>query len=718
MKNGEDKQMEFETKTLISEKESAVKELIQRLLPEHSELFDIKIVEKSDGEFFTIGDGNDKIVLKGTSPVTIAAALNWYLKYYTKSHLSWSGNRINLLESLQKVNVELTLRSYFEYRYYLNYCTFSYSMPWWNWDRWEREIDFMALNGINLALALTGQEAVWQELFNKYGCSTDELTRFLAGPAFLAWGWLNNLDGWGGPTTQNWIDDQKDLQMKILERMRSLQITPVLQAFTGRIPKCFKDIFPNAKITKLPGWYDYEGVYFLDPDDPLFEELGRSFYKIQSELYGNGHYYAGDIFHEIDSSDKTNTYMSGVYKRIQENLLEADPAAKWILQSWTIRDDSISILDSEHTAVLDMFCESEPKWEKTNHFHGLPWLWSIITNFGGRSGLGAPIQKIVNDLHSAKTNIPKEKMIGLGYVPEGIENNNIIFDLLWEMNWRNERIDVKEWVKEYVLRRYGSASDNIVKAWHKLLDTVYSGPEGYSPIESVISAEPSLNVKSVSSNGFTAMYYNNGDLLEAFELLHSDASLINGSEPYKYDLIDIARQVGANLGNSLYDNIVEKFKQKDLDGFCQYYKLFLELAEDLDDLLGSNKYFTLGFWLENAKLKAKDKSDLKLYEWNARRQITLWSSPEITEFHDYANKQWNGLIRDYYIPRWKFFFEVCIACIEKGIDLDQKEIKKNFMNMAVEWSDRTDKYLIQNNEDVVIKTKDFIEKYKKHIIKI
>lgn len=52
----------------------------------------------------------------------------------------------------------------YRYRYYQNVCTQSYSFVWWDWARWEQEIDWMALNGINLALAWSGQEAIWQQV--------------------------------------------------------------------------------------------------------------------------------------------------------------------------------------------------------------------------------------------------------------------------------------------------------------------------------------------------------------------------------------------------------------------------------------------------------------------------------------------------------------------------------------------------------------------------
>lgn len=37
-------------------------------------------------------------------------------------------------------------------------------MAFWQWDRWEQEIDWMALHGINLPLAFVGQEAIFQKV--------------------------------------------------------------------------------------------------------------------------------------------------------------------------------------------------------------------------------------------------------------------------------------------------------------------------------------------------------------------------------------------------------------------------------------------------------------------------------------------------------------------------------------------------------------------------
>lgn len=690
--------------------ESAEK-LIERILPHHYSSFFVTINENIEKDSFFIRTTNGLIEIEANNSVAIASGLYWYLKYYCNSHISWNGDQLNLPNELPLPSTETSHKANFNYRYYLNYCTFSYSMPWWDWDRWEREIDWMALHGINLSLAIVGQEAVWQNLMRKHNFSEKDIFEFLPGPAFLAWGWLGNFDGWGGPTTQNWIDDQKELQKKIINRMRELGITPVLQAFTGRVPKYFKEKYPDVKIDQLPGWYGYDGVYFLDPAEDMFKDLSKQFLEEQTDLYGNDHFFAGDIFHEIDSPVENDKYLNRVYKGIQEGLLYADEKAQWVMQSWSIRDENIDALDDKHVIILDLYCDSEPKWKDTNAFHGHPWVWNIINNFGGRSGLGGKLALIADEIPKALSHENKGQLVGIGLAPEGIGYNPIIYDLLTEMNWRSSVADLKEWISDFANRRYGYSSDNIYLTWGKLLKTVYSGPKSYPPLETIICAYPSLSIKKAGSNGSTEIYYNNKDLVEALKYLLKEKKQLSGLETYQHDVVDITRQIGANIANEMYSELVNAIEQKNVIMLENISSKLFELFIDLDNLLSSNKRFSLGSWLNAAKAKAKDNDDLKILEWNARRQITLWSSPEIYEFHDYANKQWGGLIKDYYLPRWKIFVELQRDCLLNDTKFDEIEFKKQTLEWAEEWSNKNDEFENVNNENSIVLAEDLLKKY-------
>ncbi|OAY70094.1 Alpha-N-acetylglucosaminidase [Ananas comosus] len=171
-----------------------------------------------------------EILIEGTTAVELSSGLHWYLKYWTGAHISWDktgGVQIASVPSpgslprvdAQSVKVERPV----PWNYYQNVVTSSYSFVWWDWKRWEKEIDWMALQGVNLPLAFTGQEAIWQKGFN---VSSEDLYGFFGGPAFLAWSRMGNLHGWGGPLSQNWLDQQLKLQKRILSHMVELGMTP------------------------------------------------------------------------------------------------------------------------------------------------------------------------------------------------------------------------------------------------------------------------------------------------------------------------------------------------------------------------------------------------------------------------------------------------------------------------------------------------------------
>nr|CAN83148.1 hypothetical protein VITISV_031934 [Vitis vinifera] len=281
--------------------------VLHRLLPSHSSSFEFGIVSKEqcggDSCFMisnhpsSSGHGAPEILITGVTGVEIMAGLHWYLKYWCGSHISWDktggAQLLSVPDSGSFPHVQeagILIQRPIPWNYYQNAVTSSYTFAWWDWKRWEKEIDWMALQGINLPLAFTGQEAIWQKVFRNFNISHLDLKDFFGGPAFLSWSRMGNLHGWGGPLPQSWLDQQLLLQKKILARMYELGMTPVLPAFSGNVPAALKYIFPSAKITRLGNWFTVGGnprwccTYLLDATDPLFIEIGRAF--IQQQLKG------------------------------------------------------------------------------------------------------------------------------------------------------------------------------------------------------------------------------------------------------------------------------------------------------------------------------------------------------------------------------------------------------------------------------------------------
>ena len=134
-------------------------ELVERILPGRGVGFVLETIPAEQGQdVFEIESREGKVVLRGNTPLSVAVGLNWYLKYTCHRSASLNGNHLKLPTPLPAVDKKVRKTGWAKSRYFLNYCTFSYSMSWWDWAQWEKFIDWMALNGINQPLAVTGQE--------------------------------------------------------------------------------------------------------------------------------------------------------------------------------------------------------------------------------------------------------------------------------------------------------------------------------------------------------------------------------------------------------------------------------------------------------------------------------------------------------------------------------------------------------------------------------
>ena len=176
--------------------------------------------------------------------------------------------------------------------------------------QWEQFIDWMALNGVNMPLAITGQEAVWQAVGKRFGMTDAELGAFLPGPPYLPFCWMGCLDGRGGPLPSDWIPKHIELEQRILARERELGMTPVLQGFTGHLPKAIADKFPGTNVQKIH-WFGFD-TWMLDPTDPLFQRLGTAWIEEQTRLFGTNHLYAADSFIEMTPPSGEREYLSKI----------------------------------------------------------------------------------------------------------------------------------------------------------------------------------------------------------------------------------------------------------------------------------------------------------------------------------------------------------------------------------------------------------------------
>ena len=234
----------------------AAYDLIERVTPGYGEQFKLELMEPIDGmDAYEITSDNGKVVLRGNNTISLATAFNQYLKYTCNAHVSWFGNQLDLPKQLpMPAPVKNTING--KYRVYMNYCTVSYSAAWWDWERWQRELDFMAMNSINMPLSVVGLEAVWYNTLLKHKFTDEEARQFLAGPGHFAWQWMQNLQSYGGPLPKSWIDKHIVLGKQIIDRELELGMQPIQQGFSGYVPRELKEKYPDAKIQLQPYSWD------------------------------------------------------------------------------------------------------------------------------------------------------------------------------------------------------------------------------------------------------------------------------------------------------------------------------------------------------------------------------------------------------------------------------------------------------------------------------
>jgi alpha-N-acetylglucosaminidase len=364
-------------------------DLIHRIIPAQADHFEVQHIDPDNGkDVFEIESVGDHIVLRGNNGVSVASALNWYLKYNCHCQISWCGDNLNLPNPLPKVGSKIHIVCLLPHRVAFNFCTFSYNMAFWDWPRWQREIDWMAMRGINMPLAITGHEAVWQNLLRRYNFSEDEIHHFLCGPAFFAWMWMANLEGWGGPLPQSWIDSHVILGRQILARERELGMTPILPGFTGFVPRKLAEKFPQAHIQFKPNWCAFPGAAQLDPLDPMFSPMGKAFIEEEVKLFGTDHWYTADPFHESAPPSKAPDYLPAVARTILDTMKSADPDAKIAMQTWSMRQAIVENIPTDRILMLDL---EGWKWKNSEAFWGRPWVAGVILNFGGRGFIGGDV---------------------------------------------------------------------------------------------------------------------------------------------------------------------------------------------------------------------------------------------------------------------------------------------------------------------------------------
>lgn len=641
-------------------------DLIERITPGYGKQFVLELIPAgADGQdVYEIDGKKGKIILRGNNPVSLATAYNQYLKYSCGAHVSWFGDQLNLPKTLPAPIVSQqgkhTING--KYRVYMNYCTFSYTAPWWDWKRWERELDYMAMNSVNMPLSVVGLEAVWYNTLLKYGFTDEEARTCLTGPAHFAWQWMQNIQSYGGPLPLSWIQSHIDLGKQVVNRQLELGMQPIQQGFSGYVPREMKKKFPKANISMKGGWCGFKGAAQIDPTDSLFRAFGRDFMEEEKKLFGAHGVYAADPFHEGRPPIDTPEYLDAVGKAIHQLFKSFDSDALWAMQSWSLREPIVKAVPKSDLLILDLnggrCVKDDPCW-------GYPVVMGNLHNFGGRINMHGDLHLIASNQYG-RAHAKHNNVCGSGLFMESIIQNPVFYELAFEIPLHAEKVNIEEWLAGYAARRYGSPSEKTAQAWLYLLEGPYQRRTNGTERSSIIAARPALNVKKSGPNHGLGIPYSPLLLWKTQKLLLEESDKLGASKPYRFDLIDLQRQIMTNLGQVIHKRAADAFRKKDRKNFLLHSNRFLELMHDTDVLLRTREEFNFDKWLADARSWGTTESEKNLLEKDATALVTIWGADGDPRIFDYSWREWSGLIENFYLKRWKMFYDEMLGYLDRG----------------------------------------------------
>ena len=680
-----------------------------------------------------------KPVLRGNNAVSLATAYNYYLKYFAFLDFPYVGDcDLELPAAMPVVDQEVRIVFPYEYRHYFNEnCEYKYTTSLYGQEEWEHRLDWMAMNGFNMYLMDIGEHAVWLDAAADLGlndAAKDEILHANKGTEQY----------YGVYSISEEAAAQEGALAKfVTQRGFDLGMEPEIRPFIGQLlfmfPNNHDDYYGTSYkkdfVIDLPGsimngvtaypaarWMGLPQGVFLSPEvapgstqeaaaqaRKVYDQVSDIYYaSLQKVLgfdeYGRTPQYAlKDMVAEQGFVVQHAAFPQRVVADMVEHLLALNPDAIWIQSSWRYQTWLPQHYRPGSFMVLDLNSEYRPKWQSTNEFDGTPWLWGMLSNFGGNTGMEGGFDLIANQILS--DDVKASHMKGVAITPEGGDTNPALYALMAEMNWRSEAPDVDQWMQDYAKRRYGAenyelAKQELDKAWQGLYKTVYSAFLGApGPAQTIINAHPKLTGAKARSYGTNNKKYQSKDIIPVWESMLEAAEKIQESggsltEQFKYDLVDITRQALGDLSGDVYAKINPAYKADNKDEALKYAGLMVDLCEKMDAILSTNRFFLLGTRLEDAKSRGVTDDDKFYFEKVERTFMTYWVLDKYDAgggLRDYCNRHLAGLMTDYYGMRWqKFYAELDRAMTAGSGQYSQSTVDNAIRPIVIDWSeDRT-----------------------------
>ncbi|MPY46689.1 alpha-N-acetylglucosaminidase, partial [Streptomyces phyllanthi] len=566
------------------------------------------------------------------------------------------------------------------HRFALNDTNDGYTAPYAQWPYWEHQIDLLAAHGCNEVLVIAGMEAVYHRLLKDFGYSDAEARAWLPAPSHQPWWLLQNLSGYGGPLSPELIARRAALGRRITDRLRELGMAPVLPGYYGHVPGEF--VARNggdARVVPQGVWHGFERPDWLDPRTEAFAKVAASFYTHQEDVFGEAAHFKMDLLHEGGTAG--DVPVPAAAQGVERALRKARPGATWVILGWQENPlpELLDSVDRSRMLIVDGVSDRYTSvTDREEDWGGTPYAFGTIPNFGGRTTIGARAH-VWNEKFFAWRDKENSALAGTAYMPEATDRDPAAFELFSELAWTPAKIDRAAWFTSYADYRYGGRDDAARGAWRALHETAYQhrAVERSDPHDSLFCARPDLAADRAAAYAPRALTYDPARFDAALAGLLGVAGGLRGSAAYRYDLVDVARQALAHRSRQYLPQLRSAYRRKDLETFRALATLWLRLMRLSDEVTGTHGAFLLGPWVNDARLMATNDTERAEFERTAKVLVTVWggrATSDTGNLHEYGNREWQGLMADFHLPRW-----------QKWLDTLEDALAAGTQPVAVDW---------------------------------
>jgi alpha-N-acetylglucosaminidase len=613
---------------------------------------------------------NGELYLGGNTTISITRGFYDYIKETNQGQVTWSGKNTYIHYPWLPI-AKKTVVSPYRFHYYLNVVTHGYTTPYWGFPRWEKELDWMALHGMDMPLINGAYEAILTRVFKKIGLKDNNIKDFFTGPAYHPWNRMGNITNWDSQVPTSYYAKQLKLTHQVLQRMKDLGMQPIIPAFAGFVPKELTAIYPQAQVKEII-WGGFSELknsrgHILLPDNELFSKIGKMYVEEWEKEFGKAKYYLADSFNEMDvphaaTEEKQLQQLSDYGNVVYQSIRAANPDAVWVMQGWTfpyfrgsdgkifwtekrlgklvekVPDDKVMFLDLANEYNKDLW-KVDPSWKTYHGFFNKMWVYSFIPNMGGKTPWNGILKTYAESAADALSYKNKGNLVGFGFAPEGIENNEIIYELLSDVGYSDHKIDLNAWVSSYCQQRYGGYPEAMQHAYDNFLKSCYGS----------FTDHPRFKYQQSAKGQQAGTVNKNKEFFIGVKQFLSCKDQLEGSELYKNDAIELSAQFLSLKADSIIDGAITREKTANLK---ELEKAF-QLMNCADRLLLSHPNHKLSTWINQATKWGDTPQEKQFYSEDAKRLITTWGGT----VNDYSARMWAGLISTYYVKRMKLYYE-------------------------------------------------------------